>query len=309
VPLRPLGLGEMLDGAVGLVRGYPRAALGVSAVVALVTTLVQVLLVFTVLQPLLGIDTAAVQAGDTDALVTLLAGAGSAASVTFVLTTISSAVMTGFLTTVAGEAVLGRPLTLSDLWARVRPQLGRLVGGSLLVGLAVYGPFLLAGALAALLVAVAGTAGGAVGALLVVAALVFAVLAWVRLSLATSVIVLEDAPVGRALRRSWSLVRRAFWRVFGILVLTLFISSFVAQVVQLPFTLLSGGGGPLAGLNGGPVTGLSTRALVLSAVGSGVASTLVAPFVAGVRALLYVDRRMRAEGLDVALQAAAAARP
>src|SRR5687767_11648313 len=47
VPLRPLGLGEVLDGAVALVRGYPRAALGVSAVVALVTTLIQLGLLFT----------------------------------------------------------------------------------------------------------------------------------------------------------------------------------------------------------------------------------------------------------------------
>jgi hypothetical protein len=36
-----------------------------------------------------------------------------------------------------------------------------------------------------------------------------------------------------------------------------------------------------------------------------VASFLVNPFVSGVTALLYVDRRMRAEGLDVALRASA----
>ena len=39
-------------------------------------------------------------------------------------------------------------------------------------------------------------------------------------------------------------------------------------------------------------------------VGAGLASVLVAPFSSGVMALLYVDRRMRAEGLDVALQTA-----
>ena len=53
---------------------------------------------------------------------------------------------------------------------------------------------------------------------------------------------------------------------------------------------------------------LATRSLVMSAIGGGIAATLVAPFTAGVRALLYVDRRIRAEGLDVSLSAAAASR-
>ena len=44
---------------------------------------------------------------------------------------------------------------------------------------------------------------------------------------------------------------------------------------------------------------------LLVTVGSGLATFLVSPFTSGARALLYVDRRMRAEGLDLTLQAAA----
>jgi len=44
---------------------------------------------------------------------------------------------------------------------------------------------------------------------------------------------------------------------------------------------------------------------LLTQVGGGIATFLVSPFSSGVRALLYVDRRMRAEGLDLTLQAAA----
>ena len=39
---------------------------------------------------------------------------------------------------------------------------------------------------------------------------------------------------------------------------------------------------------------------------AGIAQALTAPFSSGVSALLYIDRRMRAEGLDVSLAAAAA---
>ena len=48
---------------------------------------------------------------------------------------------------------------------------------------------------------------------------------------------------------------------------------------------------------------LTTGQALVGAVAGALATTLVAPFTAGVRALLYIDRRMRAEGLDIALVA------
>jgi hypothetical protein len=122
----------------------------------------------------------------------------------------------------------------------------------------------------------------------------------VRLSLAPCALVLEKIGVRESLRRSWALVKGDWWRVFGISLLTMVIAGFVTLLIQLPFELLGGG------LNG---DALAARALIFSAIGGIVASTLIQPFSAGVRALLYVDRRMRAEGLDVALAAAATGRP
>ncbi len=43
VPLRPLGVGELLDGAFAAIRRYPRATLGLAAAVMLVVTAVEVL--------------------------------------------------------------------------------------------------------------------------------------------------------------------------------------------------------------------------------------------------------------------------
>jgi hypothetical protein len=59
VPLRPLALGELLDGAVGVLRGYPRPTLGMSAVVAVVATLANVVLLLTVFRPFLDVDAVA----------------------------------------------------------------------------------------------------------------------------------------------------------------------------------------------------------------------------------------------------------
>jgi hypothetical protein len=47
--------------------------------------------------------------------------------------------------------------------------------------------------------------------------------------------------------------------------------------------------------------------VVLTSVGAVVAGTIAEPFLAGTLALLYIDRRMRAEALDMTLQDTAAA--
>ena len=51
--------------------------------------------------------------------------------------------------------------------------------------------------------------------------------------------------------------------------------------------------------------GVASTVLVAFAVGSLLATTLATPVLAGAIALLYVDRRIRREGLDVTLAAAA----
>ena len=306
VPLRPLGLGEVLDGAVAVLRRYPRPALGLAALVAVVTTALNIVLLVTTLRPLLEIDEAALNAGSTAALGDALAGAAAFGSLSGLLSVLSGAVLTGAITLVVGKAVLGEPLSFSDAWSQLRPRLLPLVGLALLVLVVVAGVLALGLAVGIGVIAAGGALAALAGVPLVLAGIAVAVWLYVRLSLAPCALVLERVGIGTSLRRSAVLVRRDWWRIFGILLLTFLVGGFVSQVVQLPFAVL-GAGSPAALFD--PNTDvLGTRSLVLSAVGAGIASTLVMPFTAGVRALLYVDRRMRAEGLDVALAAASRSR-
>ena len=171
--------------------------------------------------------------------------------------------------------------------------MGLIVGAVLTVGIL----------RAVLCAAVAGSPGLLLGIPLGLAGAAAAVYAYIRLSLAAPALVLEKVGVVESMRRSGVLVRTSVWRVLGILLLAALIALFVAQIVQLPFMIVGGGNG-LFDLS----RELRMRDLVLAEIGSGVAATLTAPFTSGVRALLYIDRRMRAEGLDVALAAAAAQR-
>lgn len=305
VPLRPLGLGEVLDGAVEVLRRYPRPALGLAALIAVVSVLLDTLLTTTLLRPLLQLDPSAIGSGSSPAVQDALGGAVTGGSVAVVFSLLTSAVLTGALTAVVGKAVLGQPMSLAQAWSAVRPVLLRLIGLSLLTGLLV-GLVVVVGSAVAVVLFLLGTAGAVLGVLVVIASVLAAGYLYVRLSLAPCVLVLEKAGTMTSLKRSAVLVKGDWWRVFGILLLVAVIGAFVAATLTLPFQLL--GAGSFGGLVDPARDVTTARALVLSGIGSILTTTLVSPFTAGARALLYVDRRMRAEGLDVALAAAATAR-
>jgi hypothetical protein len=280
--------------------------LGLSAALAIISTLLNILVALTTFRPFLTFDSSTLS-GDgasADQIDGALGGAAVGSLGSGLVSALATLVLTGVLTAVAGRGVLGEPMTLAQAWAQVRPALWRLIGIALLTGLIVYGGLGVGVALAALLIATAGGVGIVIGVIGMIGAVCFAVYLYCRLSLAPCAAILEKAGVRTSLRRSGVLVRRSWWRVFGVLLLSLVVASVVGQVVQIPF--LAFGISPLGLRGGADILEGTTRLLVLTYIGAGIAQTLIAPFNAAVRALLYVDRRMRAEGLDVALTAAAA---
>src|SRR5205814_1239873 len=86
--------------------------------------------------------------------------------------------------------------------------------------------------------------------------------------------------------------------VLGITLLAGLIVVVTAGVLQIPFSLfgaMAGGGNSLLPATGGNVAGI-----LISAVGGVVAGAVARPISAGVAVLLYVDLRMRREGLRLA---------
>lgn len=301
VPLRPLGVGELLDGSFTAIRRYPRATLGLAACVMLVVNAVQVLVNWYLLS--------GVEAPPSDATLSeagdYFARFGTAVGISGIVTAVGTLLLTGLITAVIGQAVLGRPVTAGEAWQRLKPLFWRLVGVTVLTFLIIVG-VMVAAVIPGILVATSSADAGA--ALLVIGLLggmLVSVWLYVALALAPAVVVLERQTVRNALRRSWALVRRSWWRVFGILLLASIIASVVGGIISLPF-----------GLAGGGLTGFSDNSsnvefsqLVISGIGGLVSGTLVRPFSAGVAALLYIDRRMRAEALDLTLARAAASSP
>jgi hypothetical protein len=234
-----------------------------------------------------------------------LARASTAALAAAAIAGLALLLLTGMITAVVGQAVLGRAMSAGDAWRVLRPLFGRLVGVSLLTWLIVLAVFV-AALVPGAVVAGAGAHTGGVALLVLggLVAVVPAVYLWVALSLAPAALVLERQSVRGALRRSRALVRGSWWRVFGVLALAGIIASVVSSIISLPFGLARGGV-----LGFATSTTLSFGDLLAGAVGALVAGTIVRPFSAGVTALLYVDRRMRAEALDLALVQATTGRP
>ena len=315
IPLRPLGVGEILDGAFTAMRWNPKAILIPSAIVSAVTGVLLAVATYLMGRGLLANINVSPQGGAalTAARATQPGVAAVAAIALFaaygLVSFAGNAILTGFLTGVIGQAALGRKETLGSAWRATRSRIWPVIGALLLavlfvglgwavtVGLSVGIGFAIgAGAHLIPLGVLLGVACG-------VTATVFAVMVTIRWSLIIPAVVLEGAGPIKGMGRSWRLVRGSWWRVFGILLLIQFIVTVAAELIRLPFAF-GGGLGSILGSSGGSV---SIAGVIISAIGSIISSAVTAPLLAGAVVLLYADLRMRREGMDITLQAAAAA--
>ncbi|MFJ4695016.1 hypothetical protein [Streptomyces sp. NPDC088766] len=303
VPLRPLGVGEILDGAVSTMRTYWRTVLGISLTVAVVVEVIVVLLQGLVLKEststaALG-DPSATVDEQLDAMGSVLLNSG----VIFLVSLVGTITATALLTTVTSRAVLGKPVTSGEAWRDARPQLLKLFGLILLLLLTVTAVAVVCVLPGALL---GGAAGDVLTAMGSIGSVVLAVSLLVRFSLASPALMLEKQGIKKALTRSAKLVRGSWWRVFGIQVLSLIIANLVAMIIAVPFALLGAALGP-GGLSAftDTDTELGWTYLIVSGVGSVIGSLITFPITAGVAVLLYVDQRIRREALDLDLARAA----
>ena len=288
IPLRPLGITEILQGALATMRKQPGLLLGVAFVVVGITELISLAVTWNLVAdvgPFAPGQTTLNPSERLEVLSTLATRLG----VSLAIGLVAQAFLSGLVTAVVGRAVLGRRLAPRQAWQEVRPRLLPLFGLTVLYTVMVVA----APMLAALLTLVSGGAGALV---LLTAGAAVALWLYVRFSLATPALVLEPASIGEALRRSALLVKGAWGRTFGILLAAMAAAFFIAMLIQLPFnSLVSPGSGDTAGIG---------AALVMT-LGATVAGMISYPFTAGVTALIYIDRRMRNENMQAALSRAA----
>ncbi|MGP4114791.1 DUF7544 domain-containing protein [Streptomyces sp. 4N509B] len=302
IPLRPLGVGEILDGAVSTARAHWRTVLAIALGVAIVIQLISTIATRVWLSDSSGLQALEDNPNPSseelrDAFTDLFAFF----SVSGVVALLGSVLATAMLTIVVSRAVLGRGVTTNEAWLDSRPLLLRLLGLTLMVMLVAVG----AVAVPLVLAALSGNVAAVVIA--AIAGIVLAVWLWVQFSLAPPALMLERQGVMPAMRRSWKLVRGSWWRIFGITLLIQVLVTIVVGIIEFPVAILAGviDGQGADSLFGGSMGELSWTYLTITGIGAVIASAITLPISAGVTALLYIDQRIRREALDLELARAA----
>ncbi|MFF3556590.1 glycerophosphoryl diester phosphodiesterase membrane domain-containing protein [Streptomyces tsukubensis] len=304
IPLRPLGVGEILDGAVSTLRAHWRTVLGITLTVSVIAEIGNILVARHLLPEPVEIDPAA----DPDEALRQAVDALQSMLVSLVpimlIALLATLFTTALLTVVISRSVLGRPVELSEAWREARPRLPQLLALTFLVPLAAVGLVGL-GILPGVLV------GGAGGAALIVVGAVAAVpvAVWlvILFALAPPALMLEGQNVTGALRRSAKLVSGSWWRTFGIVLLTTVLTTIVQMIIATPFGVAAvfvdnDGLGDLFSAEG---PNFGWPYLIVTGIGAVIASAITFPISAGVNVLLYIDQRIRREALDLELGRAA----
>lgn len=304
VPIRPLELGAIYNGAFAAIRANPAIMVGFTVVFVVVTQL----LTFVAQVPLTRMPTDP-EADDAEFFAAL--GWSTALSMGFALAAgVVTMLLMGLLTATVARSVLGERVGAGQAMRAVAPRIPALIGLSILQTLFLLIPaaLIVGGALGVTLSSIDDNTGLVVGTVIAAVGLfLLLIVAGIALmpafSLSFQAVVLERLGPIAALRRAFDLQRRGYWRLLGILLLTAVIVGVVSSIVSGPFAV--GGLAIDGGVPADTLVGASTGSLAVSTVGSAIALMVTAPFSAGVSTLLYVDQRMRSEGLYHALRAEA----
>lgn len=313
VPLRPMTLGTILGAVFQVMRRNPLPTFGLALLLYGGGSVVSIGLGALLVGIFSGTQPGAYFGGDDGAAIASAAvGVAAVGLGALAVSLVSTSIVQGIVVLEVSRGTLGERLRVGGLWRMLRPRLGRVVGWVALQTAALALAVTVLVVLIVVLVATGGTAGIAIAVLLgilgTLALIVVGVWIGVKLVFTVPAIVVERRGVGSAMRRSWALTGRYFWRTFGILVLVYLIYTVAGQVVAVPVSLLASIGSLLftGGAAGGQPAFVSS--LVSGGVGALVGVVIGAVglvMISATTGLLYIDTRMRKEGLDQDLARAA----
>lgn len=316
IPLRPLSIGDIYQGAFAAIKTNARTMFGFTAALLGVVLVISIGINYAIIN--LVLPNYLSPSSPYAAVFTSLSGSFSQLGGSL-LQVLATVLLSGLIVVAVSRSVLGRVASSKEVWERTKSKFLPLIGLNIITSI-ISGLMMIIGIVVffVLLASVASTAKtdreflqdlgvSLVGLLIlmVISALVSSYLS-IKFSVASPAMVLENLGVFAAIGRSWSLTRGNFWRLFGINILTAIITSMVAGI----FVGIADALGAIFIVVGSSspedvIASLNTTYILIMAM-STIAQLLILPFTSSVNALLYIDLRMRKEGLDVELRNAVA---
>lgn len=279
--LRPMGLADLLDASFALYRRDFALFAGISALLGVPESIIS----------------AFVTAVSHSTVTTTNVSSTSNSSYSFnyfstggggLLSLIFGTLISGALAYAISRRYLGEKTTIEGAYLGVGRRGFLRLFGAVLLGIVAGIGIILVPLIVIIIGAVTGLAVVvAIGALLMVAAVVFDLVVFVHWIFAPQAIVIEGLGVVDGLRRSWRLVRGTAWRVVGVvLVISIMVSILTGIVAGILGAFL---------LVGGHDRGVTFLVSLLAAL----VGVLVQPFQWTAYTLLYFDLRIRKEGFDL----------
>lgn len=277
--LQPLSTGQLLDRAINLYRRHFLTFIGIVAVVQIPSVLLQFVSSWLNLQSLNEIDSFGSSADMMRVLATF------PLTILFaILGLIFSQLGVAAIAIAVANHYLGGKTGIVEAYKQVKDVIGRLLAFFLWVAVIAVALYLW------LLVPCVGWFTG-LGMLIFYFGVVF--------PLAVLIVVLENQSGLGAIRRAWSLGQRRFWYMLGYVFL---LSLFSWLIVIGPVLLLAGLGGDLFTTLGG--LEFEWVSQIVQSVLTLLFGIFYIPLQSCAMVLVYLDLRVRTEGLDLALQVA-----
>ncbi|CAH0161022.1 hypothetical protein [Plantibacter cousiniae (nom. nud.)] len=307
IPLRPLSFSDLFGAPFLVLRRNPKATFGSALLLQGLTAVLSLVIVGVVTWLSLSRLSQAAP-GEEDAI---SAGAITAIILSFLIpvavSIAGSAILQGIIAQEVARGTLGEKLPLGVLWRRTKGRFLPLIGYTFLLIGVVTVFIAVAVGLGFVLTGLGGTAGVVLTVVMGIGALLVLIAAsvWLgtKFSLTPSIIVLENGKVFPSLARSWRLTDGYFWRTFGVQFLVSSVVSVASQVVATPISLLASLVPVLfVGVDSEATMIVATIAAQgLSLLVSVIIGAITVVVISATSAVIYVDLRMRKEGLDLDL--------
>jgi uncharacterized membrane protein len=260
--LRPLSVGEILDRTFTLYRTHFLLFLGICAIPQILLLIVNLAQVFIALPG---------KQGKTAAIAQMSVGMGVAAVILGLLVLIVWLIVhlfaQGATVIAVSELYLGRTITISESFRRMRGEAGNLFGVILLNGLATGAAFILL--------------------------IIPGIYVMCRLAVCIPAALIENLGPRTSLERSFELTKDNAGRAFLIILLYFALSFAAGALFAAPFQFMM----LLSAAKSHPET--LRMWMALTQIGSTIATTLVTPVLTIASAILYYDLRVRKEAFDL----------
>lgn len=296
--LRPMSTSQVLDRTFHIYRNHFVLLAGIGALLPAMLLVMQLAFI-----PL-GFPPRATAKTAPEALVILLLGYFCCYGVIYL---VGTALAGGATVVGVSKLHLGQGVTIGEAYKQVFSRFWRIVGVIVLLGLIVFGSLFVGEFIAIIVVtfsvgstAIFARGGGAMMGIGVIVAVIWAVAVFVgailaalffysKLALAIPACILEQLPVGVAMRRSWYLTKGSVGRIMLVNLLTWVLSFVLGLALTIPGQVL--------------VATLPSKAqllgLVLQHIGGFIAGVVAGPIATTAIALIYYDQRVRKEAFDL----------